>query len=223
MASWLDSVSLRYAVPGIHLQVVAVPPLTGKLRPEPAILELPWLAAPGTAAFLAGLLAAPLAGLSIRREIAVLVRLARELRFAILALGMISATSFVTRYAGMDGAVGAALASSGVAFPLVTCLVGWLGAVFSGTAAGSNTLFGNLQTATAKSVGLSPLLSASANAAGGAMGKMLSASSLVVTSTAAETRDGEGSVFRSVFCYSLSLLLVVTVVVVLAAAAIRNF
>jgi lactate permease len=83
-------------------------------------------------------------------------------------------------------------------------------------------LFGNLQTATAKSVGLSPLLSASANAAGGAMGKMLSASSLVVTAAAAELEGGEGSVYRRVFCNSLSFLLLVTVLVVLAAAAIRN-
>jgi lactate permease len=223
IAGWLDSVSLRYAVPGIHLQVIAAPPIAGKLRPEPAILEFPWLAAPGTAAFLAGLLAAPLAGLSIRREVAILVRLARDLRFAILALGLISATSFVTRYAGMDGAVGSALAGSGSAFPLVTCLIGWLGAVFSGTAAGSNTLFGNLQAATAKSVGLSPLLGASANAAGGAMGKMLSASSLVVTSAAAELEDGEGSICRRVLGNSLSLLLLVTVLVVVAAAAFRNF
>jgi L-lactate permease len=55
------------------------------------------------------------------------------------------------------------------------------------------------------------------------MGKMLSASSLVVTAAAAKLEDGEGSVYRRVFCISLSLLLLVTILVVLVAAAIRNF
>jgi lactate permease len=73
----------------------------------------------------------------------------RELRCAVVALGILSATSFVTRYAGMDGTIGVALARSGPAFPAVAYLIGWLGAVFSGTAAESNALFGNLQALTA--------------------------------------------------------------------------
>jgi L-lactate permease len=35
VSKWLDSVSLRYAVPGTHLQVIAAPPIAGNLRPDP--------------------------------------------------------------------------------------------------------------------------------------------------------------------------------------------
>ena len=54
----------------------------------------------------------------------------------------------------------------------------------TGTDAGSNALFGNLQKVTAERLGLSPILMAAANSSGGVMGKMIDAQSIVVSSTA---------------------------------------
>jgi L-lactate permease len=51
------------------------------------------------------------------------------------------------------------------------------------------------------------------------MGKMLSASSLLVTAAVVGLRDGEGSVCRTTFRHGLMLLLLVTVPVVLGAVA----
>jgi lactate permease len=58
---------------------------------------------------------------------------------------------------------------------------------------------------TARQIGVAPILMASANAAGGVMGKMIAAPSVVVASTATETYGQEGSILRFVFLHSLAL------------------
>ncbi len=58
---------------------------------------------------------------------------------------------------------------------------------------------------TARQIGVAPVLMASANAAGGVMGKMIAAPSVVVASTAAQTYGQEGSILRFVFLHGLAL------------------
>jgi L-lactate permease len=53
-----------------------------------------------------------------------------------------------------------------------------------GTDAGSNALFGSLQVITSNRLGLSPVLMAAANSAGGVMGEMLAAQSIIVACAA---------------------------------------
>jgi L-lactate permease len=63
----------------------------------------------------------------------------------------------------------------------------------TGTDAGSNALFGNLQKVTAEQLGISPVLMASANSAGGVMGKMIDAQSIVVSSAATHQEGNEAA------------------------------
>ena len=78
-------------------------------------------------------------------------------------------------------------------------------------------LFGSLQQMTANQIGVSPVLMASANSAGGVMGKMIAAPSIVVASTATGTYGQEGTILRFVFLHSLGLAALVGVVVYLMA------
>jgi lactate permease len=82
-------------------------------------------------------------------------------------------------------------------------LLGWLGVALTGTDAGSNALFGNLQKVTAEQLGLSAVLMASANSAGGVMGKMIDAQSIVVASTATHQEGQEAAIFKAVFWHSI--------------------
>ena len=63
-------------------------------------------------------------------------------------------------------------------------MLGWLGVALTGSDTASNVLFGGLQKMTAEQIGLSPVLMSAANSAGGVMGKMIDAQSIVVASTA---------------------------------------
>ena len=105
----------------------------------------------------------------------------------------------------------------GVLFPFFSPLLGWLGVALTGSDTSSNVLFGGLQQITARQVGVSPILAASANSAGGVMGKMIDAQSIVVAGVATGQQGNEGSILRYVFLHSIALAALVGVVVFLMA------
>ena len=90
---------------------------------------------------------------------------------SMLAISFMVGLAYVTRYSGMDAVLGLSLTHTGWIYPFFGTLLGWLGVALTGTDAGSNALFGNLQTVTAQQLGISPVLMASANSAGGVMGR----------------------------------------------------
>jgi lactate permease len=123
----------------------------------------------------------------------------------------------LTKYSGTDGTLGQALAHTGRLYPFFGTLLGWLGVAMTGSDTSSNVLFGNLQAITARQAGLSPILMGAANSSGGVMGKMLSAQSIVVATTATNLYGEEGRIIRSVFLSSLILVALMGVLVTLQA------
>ena len=138
-------------------------------------MNLNFLALPGTALFLAAFATAPFLGVSLRTALDILIRSFRQLGPSLLAISCMVGLAYITRYSGMDTILGLTLTRTGWVFPLFGTLLGWLGVGLTGTDAGSNALFGNLQKITAEQLSISPVLMGAANSAGGVMGKMISA------------------------------------------------
>ncbi len=197
--------------------VVRIPPVVAKPYAEPALFDVSWLSTPGTGAFFAGLVAAPMLGLSLRKTIRVFFHSMWRLRLSLLAIMAMLGVGYITRYCGMDATMGMAMAHTGVLFPFFGTTIGWLGVALSGTDAGSNALFGSLQVITANKLGLSPILMGAANSAGGVMGKMVAAQSLVIACAVTGQEGQEGPLFRAVLKHSLGLLFIVGVIIMLYA------
>jgi lactate permease len=213
----LDRTSWKQPVPGLHLQVVRMPPVTTKPFAEPALFDVTWLSTPGTGIFFAGLIAGPLAGLTFRKTLEVFVRSFWRLRWSLIAIMAMLGLGYVTRYCGMDATMGMAMAQTGVLFPFFGTAIGWLGVALSGTDAGSNALFGSLQVIAANKLGLSPILMGAANSAGGVMGKMIAAQSLVIGCAVTGQEGKEGELFRAVLKHSVGLLILVGLIVMMYA------
>ena len=209
----LDTVTSRIPVPGLHLLVVREPPVVAKTQAEPAVFELAWLSAIGTATFFAGLIAGPLLGLSVVGTVRVFLRTCHRMRYSMVAILAMLGLGFITRYSGMDATLGLAMTNTGVLFPFFGTLLGWLGVALTGTDAGSNALFGSLQVITANQLGLSPVLMAAANSAGGVMGKMIDAQSIIVACAATGQEGREGDLFRAVLVHSIVLAAIVGLIV----------
>ena len=94
---------------------------------------------------------------------------------------------------------------TGWSYPFFGTLLGSLGVALTGTDAGSNALFGNLQRVTAEQLHVSPVLMAAANSARGVMGKMMDAQSIVVSSVATQQEGDEAAIFKVVFPHSIAL------------------
>ena len=140
--------------------------------------------------------------MSIGRAVQLLGQTFRQLIPSLMAISFMVGLAFITRYSGMDTVLGLSLTHTGWIYPLFGTLLGWLGVALTGTDAGSNALFGNLQKVTAEQLGISPVLMASANSAGGVMGKMIDAQSIVVSSTATKQVGKEAEIFKAVFKHS---------------------
>lgn len=217
IARALDSVSWKAPVPGLHLLDIRMPPVVEKPFAETAYFDVSWLSTPGTGMLFAGLLAGPLAGISLGRTVRIFWLSLWKLRLSVIAILAMLSLGYLTRYCGMDATMGMAMAHTGAAFPFFGASIGWLGVALSGTDAGSNALFGSLQVITANKLGLSPILMGAANSAGGVMGKMISAQSLVIACAVTDQEGQEGALFRAVLKHSIGLLLLVGLIVLVYA------
>ncbi len=203
---FLDKVTVSFPWPGLHEQVLQTPPVVAAPSPYRAVYKFDWLAAAGTACFLASLVSGLLLGLSLPRFGRVILTTARQLVFPLITLVAVLGLAFVMNYSGATATLGLALAATGAAFPFFSALIGWLGVFLTGSDTSANALFGNLQAVTAGRLGLNPVLMAASNSSGGVMGKMISLPSIAVAvaATGLATAD-ESRLFRFTLQHSLVL------------------
>jgi lactate permease len=218
---YLTFASLKQPMPMLHNAVLRVPPVAPNL-PEGAIVDLNILSLPGTAIFISTILVSLWLGLSPGKTFGILGRTFKELTPSLAAISFMVGLAYVTRYSGMDTVMGLSLTRTGSLYPFFGSMLGWLGVALTGTDAGSNALFGNLQKVTAEQLGLSAVLMGAANSAGGVMGKMIDAQSIVVSSAATQQTGNEAAIFKAVFKHSLVLASLVGVIVMLYAFVFKG-
>lgn len=214
---WAGHSTLSFQVRGLDNVVERVPPVVSRPTTETAVFTLNWLGATGTGILVAAVIAGMMMGtrpLTLARSF---FQTLHSIRFAIITIAAMMAIGYVTRYCGLDATLGLAFARTRSFYPFFGALIGWLGVASTGSDTAANVLFGSLQVTTAQQIGVSPVLMASANAAGGVMGKMIAAPSIVVASTATQTYGQEGTILRFVFLHSLALACMVGLLVYLMA------
>jgi len=209
---------IRWSIPLLDGMVVRTAPI---VRTESAVFTFNWLSAAGTSLVLAGVLS----GLLLRlRPVAIgriLVSTAVRMRIPLTTIVVMLMLGFTMRYAGMDTTLGLFFAETGGLFPFFSPMVGWIGVVLTGSDTSSNVLFGNLQTITAQTVGIAPMLAAAANTVGGVMGKMINAQSIVVATAASGQVGKEGAILRRVFWHSVALVVLVGVMTCVMAGMMK--
>jgi lactate permease len=207
----------KFAIEGLHKLVQKVAPVVPTPTTEAAEYVFGLLSATGTGI----LLAAIVGGLVMGYRFGGLVRCFGQtvwlVRTSLLTIVLMLALGTLTRYSGLDTTLGLAFANTGVLYPFFGTLMGWLGVAMTGSDTASNVLFGGMQKVAAEQLGLNPNLMGAANSAGGVMGKMIDAQSIVVASTATGWRNGEGPILRYVFFHSVALACLVGILVTLQA------
>jgi lactate permease len=207
----------NFEIPLLHNNVEKAPPVVAKKSKEAAVYSLNWLSTTGTSLFLAGICSGLLLGFGPLELLKIFGNTINRVKISLLTIAAMLALGFTSKSAGLDATMGLAFAATGALFPFFSAMLGWLGVALTGSDTSSNVLFGGLQKITAQQLGLNPVLTAAANSAGGVMGKMIDAQSLVVASVATNQQGEEGNILRYVFFHSLSLAALVGVVIFLYA------
>ncbi len=209
--------SVRIPVPLVDRLVFRMPPVVAAPTAETAVFSFNWISFTGTGIFIAALASAFLMGYTPRAMAKTWWATLRRVRFSLLTVAAMLSLGYITRYSGLDAAMGLTFAKTGKFYPFFGTLLGWLGVALTGSDTSSNVLFGSLQRISAEQIGLNPTLMASANSCGGVMGKMIDAQSIVVASTATHWYGHEGDILRYVFFHSLALAALVGLMVFLQA------
>jgi lactate permease len=206
-----------FPIGGLHNLVQKVAPVVAAPATEGAVLSFNILTMTGTGILLAAVLSGIVMRFSPLRLVAAYGETIWVVRKSLITIAAMLAIGTLTRYSGVDATLGLAFAHTGFLYPLFGTMLGWLGVALTGSDTASNVLFGGLQKITAEQLGLPPVLMAAANSAGGVMGKMIDAQSIVVASTATNWFGHEGTILRFVFKHSVMLALLVGIVVMLIA------
>lgn len=171
-----------------------------------------WLGAAGTAILFATILSAILLRLPLRTFWQVAVSTLEELYKPLITIGSIVGFAYVANYSGMSIAVGNALTVTGRFFSFLAPLLGWFGVFITGSDTSSNALFSNIQSQTAHSIGVSPVLTVAANSSGGVAAKMISPQSIAVATASTKLTGQEGRLFRFTILHSIGLVLIICLI-----------
>ncbi len=176
-----------------------------------------WLGAAGTAILFATILTSILLKLHWKIFWTVALQTFNELFKPLVTIGSIVGFAYVANYSGMSIAIGNALTVTGRFFPFLSPLLGWFGVFITGSDTSSNALFSNIQSQTAQSLGINPVLSVAANSSGGVAAKMISPQSIAVATASAKLVKQEGTLFRFTLPHSLGMVAIICVITYLQA------
>lgn len=119
----------------------------------------------------------------------VLIETLKKYWKTILTICCVMATAKIMGYSGMISDIAAALVVvAGPFYPLISPLVGALGAFVTGSGTSTCVLFGGLQRQTAISLGLNPSWMAAANVMGAGIGKMICPQGIAIGSRCYRSR-----------------------------------
>ena len=194
-----------FPISGLQQLVAKVPPVVPKPTKEAAVYSFSLLSATGTGIFLAALVGGLVMKYSPARLASTFCRTIWMVRYSLLTIVLMLGLGTLTRYSGTDSTLGLAFANTGWLYPFFGTAMGWMGVALTGSDTASNVLFGGMQKVAAGQLGLPLNLMGAANSAGGVMGKMIDAQSIVVASTATRWFNHEGDILRYVFFHSIAL------------------
>jgi lactate permease len=214
----------------VFMLLWGVPPIQRELNSVNKMIAWPgtsatfrfnWLSASGTACLFAGICAAAVLRISPARFGSILGRTAKQLIVSESTIAIVLALAYLMNFSGATKTLGLGFAATGSTFPFFSALLGWLGVFLTGSDTSANALFGDLQKVTATSLNMNPILMASANSAGGVMGKMISLTSIAVAvaATGMAAKD-ESRLFRFTARHSIFLASVIGAIALLYATVL---
>ncbi|MFC9539817.1 lactate permease LctP family transporter [Lysinibacillus sp. NPDC056959] len=208
----LDFTTVALKIPGLHDQIMRIPPIVTEANSIPAILNINFVSATGTAILLAIILTSVLfPALNIKQTVHLLGDTIKELWLPIFTIVLVMAFANLSDFSGLSTSLGLALAKTGEFFPFVSPVLGWIGVFLTGSVVNNNALFGSLQVVTGTQIGISPSLLMAANTAGGSVAKLISPQSIAIAAAAVNQTGNESKIFQYTIRYSLGLLLLVCI------------
>jgi len=165
-------------------------------------LTFSWINTPGVMIFIAAVIGGIIQKASASDMANVFMETLKKYWKTILTICSVMATAKIMGYSGMIADIAQLLVvAAGSFYPLISPLIGALGAFVTGSGTSTCVLFGSLQSQTAASLGFSESWMAAANVFGAGIGKMVSPQSIAIGAGAINMVGSESKILSSVIKY----------------------
>ncbi len=162
-----------------------------------------WINTPGVWIILAGIIGGLVQGATIGECFAELGSTVKKNVKTIITICAVLATAKIMVHSGMTTDVANAMvAVTGRYFPVISPMVGVLGAFVTGSGTSTGALFGPLQAEVATQIGVTPEWLCAANSLGAGVGKMIAPSNIALGCASAGFTGNENKVMSQVFKYT---------------------
>lgn len=177
------------------------------------ILTFSWINTPGVIIFVAAIIGGLIQGAKISLMFDVLLDTLKANWKTIVTICAVMATAKVMSYSGMISDIASLLVVvTGGAYPLISPLIGAIGAFVTGSGTSTSVLFGGLQVQTAQNLGLSGAWMAAANVFGAGIGKMICPQSIAIGASAINKSGSESKILKSVFKYFICYVVIAGII-----------
>lgn len=217
VASLLSYASLSFPWPGVDVTTA-----DGDV-PTAETFTIDLLTAPGSLVFVAALLSIPVLKVAVADAVRCFVAAVVQLRWSFATVTAVLALAYVMNLSGQTATIGGFLAGAGVAFALLSPVLGWLGVVVTGSNTASNAMFGSLQVAAAQQSGLDPTVLVAGNMAGGTTGTPIALQNLALVSSVKGLSGKDGLLMRRIWPLSITGLTVLAVLVWLQSTSVLGW
>ena len=168
------------------------------------VLSFSWVNTPGVIIFLSAIIGGLIQGTSFFDMGNVFTETMKKYWKTIVTICSVMAIAKIMGYSGMISEIAHVLVVvTGSFYPLIAPLIGALGAFVTGSGTSTCVLFGELQSQTALSLGLSPSWMAAANVLGAGIGKMVCPQGIAIGASAIGAVGSESKILKGVFRYFL--------------------
>ena len=166
-----------------------------------AKLNFSWINTPGVIIFIAAFIGGLIQLAKPKTMGKVLGRTAKANWKTVFTICCVLATAKIMDHSGMTRDIANLLAQTKSYFPLVSPLIGVLGAFITGSGTSTCVLFGGMQAMTAEAIGASPAWLAAGNVMGAGIGKMISPQSIAIGLAAVGLAGKESVILKQVIKY----------------------
>jgi lactate permease len=209
---------VQFEMPGLHNVI-----LDNHDNFLPHIFRFNYLSAAGTSILFSAVISIPIVGLKFSDGLKIYLATLSQLKFSLITVTAVLAFAYLLNDSGITITIASALANTGSLFPFFAPMLGWIGVFITGSDTSANALFGKLQSATATSIGVDPVITVAANASGGVVGKMISPQSIAVAAGAGNLTGKESDLFRFTVKHSFFMLLFISFLVLAQAYLFNRF
>ena len=196
-------------VPAVHDPLSAIK-TSVQIYPEEGASKLtfPWVNTPGVIIFAAAFCGGLIQKASVGTMGKVLKRTLVSNWKTVFTICCVVACAKIMDHSGMTADISALLAQTGSYFPLVSPLIGVLGAFITGSGTSTCVLFGGMQSMTAQRIGADPAWLAAANVMGAGIGKMISPQSIAIGLAAVGMPGRESEILSQVMKYCVMFFVI---------------